>query len=33
MPKIEDINRLIIESKISGEISTKEISDGLWRFI
>ena len=36
MSKIEDINRLIIESKISGEISgeisTKEISDGHHTF-
>lgn len=28
MSKIDDINRLIIESKLSGEIFTKEISDG-----
>lgn len=27
MQKIGDINSLIIESKLSGEISTKEISD------
>ena len=32
MSKIEDINRLIIESKISGDISTKEISDGHHTF-
>jgi len=30
--KIEDINSLIIESKLSGEISTKEISDGHHTF-
>ena len=28
MSKIDDINNLIIEGKVSGEISTKEISDG-----
>ena len=32
MPKIDDINRLIIESKLSGEIFTKEISDGHHTF-
>ena len=32
MSKTEDINSLIIESKLSGEISTKEISDGHHTF-
>lgn len=32
MSKIDDINSLIIESKLSGEISTKEISDGNHTF-
>lgn len=32
MSKQEDINNLIIESKLSGEISTKEISDGHHTF-
>lgn len=32
MPRIEDINSLIIEGKFSGEISTKEISDGRHTF-
>ena len=32
MSKIEDINNLIIESKLSGEISTKEVSDGHHTF-
>ena len=32
MSKIDDINRLIIESKLSGEIFTKEISDGHHTF-
>lgn len=32
MSKIDDINSLIIESKLSGEISTKEISDGHHTF-
>ena len=32
MSKLEDINNLIIESKLSGEISTKEISDGHHTF-
>ena len=32
MSKIDDINNLILESKTSGEISTKEISDGHHTF-
>ena len=32
MSKIDDINSLIIENKLSGEISTKEISDGHHTF-
>ncbi len=32
MSKIDDINRLIIESKLSGETFTKEISDGHHTF-
>ena len=32
MSKIEDINNLILESKISKEISTKDISDGNHTF-
>ena len=32
MTKIEEINNLIIESKLSGEISTKEITDGHHTF-
>jgi len=32
MSKIDDINNLIIEGKVSGEISTKEISDGHHTF-
>ena len=32
MSKTEDINSVIIESKLSGEISTKEISDGHHTF-
>ena len=35
MSKLKEINDLIIDSKLSGEISTKEISDGqyFWRII
>lgn len=32
MSKIEDINNLIIASKLSGEISAKEVSDGNHTF-
>ena len=32
MSKIDNINNLILESKTSGEISTKEISDGHHTF-
>lgn len=32
MAKIEDINNLILESNMTGEISTKEISDGHHTF-
>ena len=32
MSKIDDINNLILESKLSEEISTKEISDGHHTF-
>ena len=32
MSKIDDINNLILESKITSEISTKEISDGHHTF-
>jgi len=32
MAKIDDINNLILDSKLNGEISTKEISDGHHTF-
>ena len=32
MSKLKEINDLIINSKLSGEISTKEISDGHHTF-
>ena len=32
MEKIDDINKMILDSKLSGEISTKDISDGHHTF-